>query len=46
MVQVVMTWSEHTASSSVLTSMVYAVQPFVFIVAVSARDARVLLQKR
>ena len=46
MVQVVMRWSEHTASGNVLTSMVYTVRAFVFTAAVSILAARVLLRKR
>lgn len=46
MVQVVMMWSEHTASGSALTSMVYIVYAFVFIAALSVRAARAVLQKR
>ena len=45
-VQAVTTWSEHTASDTALTSMVYTVHAFVFIAAVSVRAALVLLQKR
>ena len=45
MIQVVMRWSEHTASGSVLTSIVYTVHAFVYIAGVSIRAVRVLLQK-